>query len=79
MAYGLGIAAAERDGETMTTQPLINDAAILKFANEVLNTRHTTLNGLTLKELQRVYVILQLEVLLQDHPDAAVFMCKVCR
>lgn len=57
----------------MTTT--INEPAILSYANSVLNTNYTSLDGISDQELNRVWVIVQLDTLLQDHPEARVFMC----
>lgn len=57
------------------TPPTINEPAILAYANAVLNTNYASLDGISDQELNRVYIIAQLDVLLQDHPEARVAMC----
>lgn len=62
--------------EIMTPAPhTINEPAILQYANAVLNTNYTSLDGISDQELNRVWVIVQLDVLVQDY-EVAAFMCK---
>jgi hypothetical protein len=53
-----------------------SDSHILKAINEILHTKHTTLDGVTLKELNRVCLILRISQILDEHPEMAVFVCK---